>query len=119
MPGTGLDLRPLTAIPQQIVEALRAGIDPARAQPLHRALHGVQSDRADLHLLGRARRHELPALDARRQVRVVGEHALAPQHVGHEVVGEDRELAEIAELPPPAAVERGREIRRRQLRALV
>ena len=43
-------------------------------------------------------RQALAAVDARCQLVVVDEHAVAAQHVRHQVVGEDRETVEIGEL---------------------
>ncbi len=63
----------------------------------------------------RAGAQQAPGVDVRRETLVVDEDALAAQHVGDEVVGEDRERVEVRELGDPAE----REVARRDLGALV
>ena len=60
---------------------------------------------ADLDLLLRARGEELLGVDAPGQRGVVTEHALEAQDVGDEVVGEERERAEVLEGTGPLAPE--------------
>ncbi len=83
------------------------------------ALHRVDRAGPDLHLLGRARRDELPGVDAAPELRRVAEHSLAAQHVGHEVVREEGEIVDVLETPEAAPAESGRQVRDADLGALV
>ena len=56
-----------------------------------------------------------PRVDVRGQPGVVAQHAVHAQHVRHEVVGEDRQRVEVAELGQP----RQRQVARHDLGALV
>ena len=57
-------------------------------------MHRAPSDLAFL-LTGR---EQLAGIDAGGQCGVVPEHAVHPQHVRHQVVGEDRQAVEVREL---------------------
>ena len=74
---------------------------------------------ADLDLLGRAGSQELLAVDAGGELRRVAEHALHAQHVRDQVVGEERELAEIAECAGATPAEGQRQVGAGDLGALV
>ncbi len=68
----------------------------------------MHSARPDLDLLGRAVLDQLPAFDAGHQLGVEPQHAVEPQHVRHEVVGEHRQLIEVVELSDTCTLKVGR-----------
>jgi hypothetical protein len=106
----GLDLRPLAAIPQQIVELLARGRRPRARAARDGELDRVQRDARISTSSGEPAGSSSPRSIRASRSGVVDQHALAAQHVRHEVVGEDRELVEVAERAGPAPAERGREI---------
>ena len=62
----------------------------------HEQLDRVDRAGADLDLLRRVVLDQLLGVDPRDELRLELEHAVEPQHVRHEVVGEQRERAEVA-----------------------
>src|ERR687888_1180330 len=104
-----LVLGPLPAVPERVVD-----VALAHAGALGDRRAGVHRARADLALL-RAGAQVAARVDVRGQALLVQEHALAAQHVRDEVVGEDRQRVEVAELGDAGE----REVAGGDLRALV
>ena len=73
----------------------RAGATPS---PRREALAGVHGAGPQLALVLAAGRQLLAALDARGELVVVVQHAVRPQHVRDEVVGEDRQPVDVPEV---------------------
>lgn len=90
-------------VPEQVVESLRREL---RARPRHE-LDRLDAARADLDLLLGAVHEQLARVDAGQQPGVVGQDAVDAQHVGDEVVGEEREAVEIAEARGAGVMEIG------------
>ena len=93
----GLVVRGLPAVPEPSVEHARRNAGAAGDE-----LARVQRAGADLGLLV-ARRDQLPGVDAGGQLGVVAQHPVHAQHVGHEVVGEDREPVQVGNSATPAS----------------
>ncbi len=104
-----LVLRRLTAVPQAVVQHPRGDIGTRRDQ-----LAGVHRAGPDL-ALGAARGEQLACVDAGGERLLIDQDTLAAQHVGDEVVGEDRQAIEIGE----ARHSREREVGDHDLGALV
>ena len=90
--GTALYSRRLPLIPEADVEHPRR-----HARALGELFARVQRAGADL-ALGGALRQQLAGVDVGGQLGVVAQHAVHAQHVGDEVVREDREPIEVVEL---------------------
>ncbi len=97
MSRTRLQLRPLAAVPESIVALPGAERAPGAGGGGDHLLDGVHRRCADLHLLFAPGGEQCSRVDARRQVGIVHEHAVATQDMGDEVVGEDRQPVEIPE----------------------
>ena len=92
--GDGLVPRPLTALPQVLVDG-RRGTRPAGRDD---QLDGMHRARADLDLLGRAMLDQILPLDPGDEPRGEFQDAVEAQDVGDEVVGEHRQPGQIAQL---------------------
>ena len=107
----GLVPRPLTALPQVLVDGRRGQPRPAGRDD---QLDGMHRARADLDLLGRAMLDQLLPLDPGHEPRGELQDAVEAQDVGDEVVGEHRQPAQIT---PSARRRPGPGPRRRSGRA--
>ena len=120
MPRLGaLVMRGLPAIPEDMIDVHRSRSAARLAQ-----FTGDQFDRmkcagANLDFLGRTRSNQLFAIDTCGQILVVEQDAVDTKDMRNEIVSEDCQLVEIAELAPTAVVERKREFGCRELSALV
>src|SRR6266540_1899300 len=94
----GLVVWLLASVPEQVVELGGRSLPPEFAKLRDQQLDRVNGRGPDLDLLGRAGRHQLLLIDPTRKRRLVAEQTVPAKDVRDQVVGEERQAVEVAEL---------------------
>ena len=91
-------LRLLSAIPEDVVESHCIYLAAFLAQPFDQEFDCVHRTRANLHLLRREGRNQIPHINTCGELFAVTKHTVQPEDVGYDIIGEDGQVVQISEI---------------------